>query len=251
MSTTLPEFPDLAELPRPPEDPEAPSAGEPLPHKGRRHHKPGMADKLVGVALVVLVAWVAWHAVPLVRADMRMLEARSLILAWGEGQGAYTLRSWLRARDDLNAALKITPANPAIHDLLATLYLLRARDTGANAAVQRGLYEQARTHQEASLQRRPQHGWTWAALAESRQALQPGTEPVWQAWRQAQRLTPFELTVTWSLARTALATWSQAPPDVRSWTVAFRNARPPKQQAVLDQMAEQYKVDLAAGARAP
>ena len=211
-----------------------------------------MADKLVGVGLVVLLAWVAWQAVPLVRADFKMLEARSLVLAWGEGQGAYTLRSWLRARDDLNAALKITPGNPAIHDLLATLYLLRARDAGGQ---RRGAARAVSSRRAPTRKPRSSCAPTTAGPGPPwPKAARPCSPAPSRCGRPGARRSGSRPSSSPSPGHSPAPPWppgSQAPPDVRSWTKAFRNARPPKQQAVLDQMAEQYKVDLAAGAKTP
>lgn len=113
---------------------------------GRRHQRPGIVDYLLLALLLVGGAPLAWHAVQLIRADFKMIEARAAIDSWEEGRSTWDIPSWVAARDALLAAREITPGSPSIHDYLGLLHAVRGRDAWRNPAVQRRYFKEALKH---------------------------------------------------------------------------------------------------------
>ncbi|GAP35635.1 hypothetical protein ISF6_1408 [Piscinibacter sakaiensis] len=209
---------------------------------GRRHRRTTWADKLIFPALVLVFAAAAFHAAKLIRADFAAMEARALVRSWADGSTRWTVRQWQLAHDDTLSALRITPDNPALHDQMAVIFLIRARDAWPSKAMQQLLYTEAARWQRSSLALRPGHGWTWAALAESLNALCPGSEEAWHAWRQAQRFTPHEMTVEPNLYRIGFAQWKTAPSDVKAWMRATYEQAALAQRRRIDDIAAQFEV---------
>jgi uncharacterized protein involved in exopolysaccharide biosynthesis len=190
--------------------------------------RPTRADRRVLAVLALGTVAIAWQAVPSLLADLRVMQARALVRAWADGRAPWTVRDWVTARDGTQAALALTPANPTLHDQLGVIYLVRARDSGRAPALQQAFYREAARHQRAAIALRPGHGWTWAALAESLQALAPDSAEAWDAWREARRLAPQELPVKLVLYRLGARGGEAAPEDVQAWMDDTRAAADPR-----------------------
>lgn len=210
---------------------------------GRRQRRTTLADKLIFPLLVLVFGTAGFYAVKLIRADFEVLEARSMVRSWADGSSSWTVKKWQQAHDDTLAALRITPNNPSLHDQMGVIFLIRARDAWPSKAMEKLLYTEAARWQRSSLNLRPGHGWTWAALAESLHALQPASDEAWQAWRQAQRYTPHELTVELNLFRIGFSQWKAAPADVRAWMRNTWQQAGAGQRQRIDKIAAQYKVE--------
>lgn len=219
------------------------SLTEALEGTGRRYRRTTLADKLLFPVLVLVFGALAFHAVRLIRADFAVLEARSFVRSWADGSSAWTVKKWTQAHDDTLAALRITPDNPSLHDQMGVIFLIRARDAWASKPLQQLLYAEAARWQKSSLALRPGHGWTWASLAESLHVLQPGSAEAWDAWRQARRFTPHEMTVEPNLYRIGFSQWKTAPADVKAWMRATYEQAAPNQRKRIDGIAAQYKVE--------
>lgn len=225
------------------QDPDATSLLSQAEAPGRRHQRTTLADKLLFPVLLAGAAAVAWYAVPVIRADFTVLEARAIVRSWADGKTQWTTKRWVKAHDDTLAALQITPDNPTLHDQMGVINLVRARDAWASREMEVMFYGEAARWQRSSLNLRPGHGWTWAALAESLQALQPGSEEAWFAWRQARRFTPHEISVQDNLYRVGFSQWKAAPADVKGWMRATYQAAGPLRRQTIDKLAAQYKVE--------
>ncbi len=208
---------------------------------GRRYQRTTLADKLLFPVVALVVGMAAFFAVKLIRADFAQLEARSFVRGWADGNSAWTVRKWQQAHDDTLAALRITPDNPSLHDQMGVIFLIRARDAYASAPMQQLLYTEAARWQRSSLVLRPGHGWTWASLAESLQALSPGSDEAWHAWRQAVKFTPHEMTVEPNLFRIGFSQWQAAPDDVKAWMRVTYEQAAPAQRKRIEGIAAQYK----------
>ena len=209
---------------------------------GRRHQRPGIVDYLLLALLLAGGAPLAWHAVQLIRADFQMMEARATIDSWEEGRSTWDIKTWVSARDALLAAREITPHSPSIHDYLGLLHAVRGRDAWRSPGVQRHYFQEALRHQEASLALRPRHAWTWAAAAESLNAIEPGSPRVWEAWHQAYRWGPYEPRVQYTLLTVALASWRNAPPDAREAVKPIYASAPPSVQQRSEEVAKWWGV---------
>ena len=210
---------------------------------GRRHQRTTLADKLLFPVVLAATGAVVWYAVPVIRADFTVLEARAIVRSWADGKAAWTTKRWVKAHDDTLAALQITPDNPTLHDQMGVINLVRARDAWASREMEIKFYAEAARWQRSSLALRPGHGWTWAALAESLQGLQPGSDEAWHAWRQARRYTPHEISVQDSLFRIGFAQWKRAPADVKAWMRATYAGAGPLRRQRIDGFAAQFKVE--------
>ena len=203
--------------------------------------RPGVVDYLVLSVLIVGGVWLGWHSVKIARADFQMMEARAEVHAWFKG-APWNLENWSAAQSQLLAARATLPTDPVIHDLLGMLWTLRARDAWRNPVAQAFLYKQAAAHQRDSLALRPRHGWAWASLAESLAATSVAQPETWDAWRAAQRYTPYEPTVQLTLLYVAIGGWRAAPNDVRLAVKSLYETSPASVQAAADRSAAYYKV---------
>ena len=208
----------------------------------RRRGGTTVLDWVVLALLIPAAGWLCWQSVKLIRADFQMMEARSMVFAWAEGRAAWNIPDWVRARDSMLAALKTTPGNPSIHDQLGVLYTVRARDAWRSPEAQRGYYREAARYQQMSLALRPHHGWTWAALAESLNGIEPASEAAWAAWRNAYAYTPHEPPVQTTLLDVGLRTWRRAPPDVKEKMKAIYASAIPAVRGPADAVAQRLKV---------
>lgn len=170
---------------------------------------------LLLVALVfvpaTVFAWRVWHT------DWLVLQARLNMVKWGTGKAPMEVRDWVASRNRVQQALAESPTNPMLHDLMASLHLLRARQSLRGSAYEASLYRQALSYQRASLALRPGHGWAWAGLAESLLALDASSQEGWQAWHKALQFAPHEVLVKSALYHAAKRAGPQAPANVRQW----------------------------------
>lgn len=169
------------------------------------------------LVLIMVFVPVTRHAWLLFETDWMVLKARQQLRDWSSAAYPMQVPEWVQARNSTQQALALTPDNPTLHDLLAALYTVRARQSTLGSAFAKGLYEQAALHQRAALALRPGHGWTWAGLAESLLATQPSSTEGWHAWRTALQKAPHEILVTQTLFFVAQRAGAQAPADVQQW----------------------------------
>ena len=153
-------------------------------------------------------------------ADWQSSIARTRLMKWAGRKEAWNDAQWERVRQDLNDALALTPRDATLHDALAQLYTLKGIaewTTGEPGTPEMQLYAKALEHQQASLTIRPRHANSWAILASIHYGLNSPPEQVFEAWRQALRLGPYEPEVQQTLLSVAADTWDIAPEDVRQW----------------------------------
>lgn len=192
----------------------------------RTRHFAGPRDWLALLLLMVVLvpamvfAWRVWST------DWLVLQPRLNMVKWGTGQAPMDVREWVESRNRVQQALAQAPNNPMFHDLLASLYLLRARQSLPGSGFEARMYSEAVLHQRASLALRPGHGWAWAGLAESLLALEPGSTQGWQAWHRALKLAPHENLVKSALYFAAKRSGSLAPDDVRQWLLETERTAP-------------------------
>lgn len=210
--------------------------------QGRRHQQPTWRDKVLLGAMTLAFIWVAYQGGRTIVSDFQAMEARALVRSWAEGKAKWTVSRWVFARDSTLRAIQTTPDNPALYDQMGVIYLIRARDAWRSAAAQRELYDEAARHFRQSLALRPRHGWTWASLAEALQVMEPGSQVAWDAWRNAQRYTPYELPVQSTLLRIGFLGWKTAPDDVKAWMRRTYEESRPAQREEADRLAASFQV---------
>jgi predicted Zn-dependent protease len=180
---------------------------------------------LVLVAVFVPAMHFAWR---LFDTNWLALQPRLNMVKWGAEQAPMDVREWVESRNRMQRALAVAPNNPMLHDLLASLYLLRARQSLPGTAFANNMYNEALLHQRASLALRPGHGWAWAGLAESLLALDAANPEGWQAWQRARQFAPHEMFVTTTLYFAAKRAGSQAPAHVQQWMRDTETNAPPR-----------------------
>lgn len=190
------------------------SRGDSARRRQGRVHWPDWVLWLLLSLLAVPTARFAWE---LLTTDLAVLQARQQMLAWSQPSTPMRAADWVTARNRVTQALEAAPDNPTLHDLLASLYVMRARQSTQGSAFQTSLYATAAQHQRAALALRPGHGWTWAGLAESLLVPNPQSPEGWAAWRQALKLAPHEVLVQYTLYRVGQPLQEHAPPDVLVW----------------------------------
>ncbi len=186
----------------------------------------------LGVLLLVFVPAMhfAWR---LLATDWLALQPRLNMVKWGAGQAPMEVREWVDSRNRMQQALAQAPDNPMLHDVQASLFLLRARQSQPGSAFAARMYTEALLHQRASLALRPGHGWAWAGLAESLLALEPSSPEGWQAWHQALHLGPEEMLVKTALYFAAKRAGTHAPADVQQWLHDVEHQAPPRLRGML------------------
>ena len=219
----------------------------PPPRRSRRHGRRSdrfwkIADAVFFALLLPAAGWICWQSYKLIKADFQMMEGRAMVYAWAAGKSHWNIPDWVFARDSLLAAMRTTPDNATIHDLLGVLYTVRARDAWRNVEVQKQYYREAAKYQRSSLALRPRHGWTWAALAESLQGIEPGSAEMWDAWRKAHRWAPYEPPVQLTLLDIGLRAWRSAPEDVKATMKHIYATSQPAEKAFADGVAQKLKV---------
>jgi predicted Zn-dependent protease len=187
---------------------------------------------VLGVLLLVFVPTMhfAWR---MFATDWLALQPRVSLIKWGADQAPLNVSEWVQARNQTQQALAMNPGNPMLHDLLASLYLLRAQQSRAGSAFATSMYTEAVAHQQASLALRPGHGWAWAGLAQSLLALNPANPEGWQAWRNANQQGPYELQISTTLYFAAKRAGTHAPPDVQQWLHQTEQNAPPRLRGLL------------------
>lgn len=189
--------------------------------KSSRNPRYSWIDAALLLLLLAVFLPAMHQAQRIFQADWSVLEARQNIYRWGQGSSPMRVAEWVKARDQTQAALDITPKNPGQHDQMAALYLLRARQSPPGSAFERSMYAQAAVYYRQSLALRPEHGWVWAGLAESLLVAEPNNlAEGWRAWARAHQLAPHEILVQSVLYRTALRGGATAPASVQQWLQA-------------------------------
>ncbi len=191
--------------------------------------------------VLAMTAWVMVTGSALFRADIMSMAARQKVDTWARLGTGWTVEEWQAARADLLSALRLTPRDPVLHETLGQMYAAQGLAGWDDPSLRAAFFEEARVHQQASLALRPGHGATWAALAVSLFALQRPAVEFQQAWDQAHRLAPHELSVQTTLADLVFATWdTAATPEMQNWVKQCWAQATPNLKAALLASAQRY-----------
>jgi tetratricopeptide (TPR) repeat protein len=156
----------------------------------------------------------------LMAADWSSSTARHALDKWANGSATYTPEQWENARQELQAAMDLTPRDATLHDALAQLYSVQGRQlwtTGAENSPEVAAYLTALAHQQTSLRLRPTHAMAWANLALIQYAVNGTPEALLKSWNEAARLGPHETEVTETLVYVATQVWPLVTDEMRQW----------------------------------
>jgi tetratricopeptide (TPR) repeat protein len=171
-----------------------------------------IAVTTAALLLVVLTLLSLWHGGRIALSDADTLATRWTVTRWRLNRGpAPTQEQWLRARDDLRAALQITPDNPQIHDDLGYLHSSRAQAMGwprfgsEEEALRQTLLTEAIRDYRAATVLRPTFPYSWAYLALTKQRKGELDAEFWVAFDKALQYGRTEAGLQPTLAQMAFA----------------------------------------------
>lgn len=179
-----------------------------------------IARWLVFAVAVGATAWVLSVAVPIIRSDWLSTQARQDVERWASGKRPWTMAQWEQARSDLETASAISPDDAVLHELIATLYMVRGNaEWGDGSETSPGVahYRTAMQHQLKAIELRPRFPSTWANMALMHYAVASSTEETFKAWNTALQYGPNETEVKLVLLTVAKLAWPAAPDEVRTW----------------------------------
>lgn len=220
---------------------DATDALEPVPKAARA------ASVLALAVIVAVAAWVCSEALATIRVDMTSMHARREAAFWLTDPKRATTPAWERAMGEAREALQMAPANPMLHDLVSTLYLVRSESLPMEETTQRReLLEQALSYQQKSLALLPQNADGWADAAALRQMLEHDSAAVASDWNQALAYGPHEGVVQQRLTVIALSMWQEAPEAMKGWVMKRYERGSAADRAELKALAEAFEVRLDA-----
>lgn len=192
---------------------------------------------LLPVLLLVLgiTAWVASFSIELIRADFATMASRQQISRCASTSSTWAPSDWQRAEGDMLQGVRLSPGNPAMHDMLALLYTCRGVLDWADEADRSKWFKLARQASETSLRLRPNHAASLASLAVAIQASGGSNTDMNTAWQAALRFGPNDVPAHTALFDLALRTWDTATPGMRAWVQdQYRQAPPDKKKRLAD-----------------
>lgn len=161
----------------------------------------------VAIPLVAALGWLGSWAVSLSRADTQVLDASKEMGAWAASRMQPQTGTWESVRGELAIAEKLSPTDPAIHELVG---VLNASRPGEEEYLTKASVNFARA---ASM--RPVSPYTWANLAEVNYKTGITGGPFLTALRRAVELGPNEPEVQRMAANFGLAVWDELRGDDR------------------------------------
>lgn len=167
---------------------------------------------LLGVAV-----WLVSFASSMIRADFASMAARYRLDTWMTGAQPWSVQEWVDARADLQAAIRITPQNPALQDYLGSLYAFRGYEARRNPVLRKAFYEEALPYQRQSLALRQHNAAAWLNYALSQHAVEGDQEAGLFAERKALEFGKNELFVRQKLQSLIFINWDTQPSDLRAW----------------------------------
>lgn len=207
---------------------------------------PGAAWALrIGALVIVVVgAWVYWQAGRTFLADLSVAPTKDLLIKQDSSLGSMTVETFETARGRLEEALELTPDSPLLHARLGVLRLaagaaaftLKMPDGEALARAHR---QNALGHFQEATRLRPQDPTMWVGLANAHQALGQ-QDKMWQAWRRARAVGPFDPGVQALGLDAALPSWPNAPKDVQEWAIAVFEKASPEERALINEEAREF-----------
>ena len=202
------------------------------------------AMRLGALLSLALACWVTWQAGRTFLADLSVAPTKDLLIKQESSMGAMTAETFELTRSRLEEALTLTPDAPLLHARLGVLRLsagaapftLKQADGVAQARKHR---QQALAHFQEATRLRPQDPTMWVGLANAHLALGE-QDKVWQAWRRARQVGPFDPGVQALGLDAALPLWPKVPQDVQDWAIAVFERASPEERALINEEAREF-----------
>jgi hypothetical protein len=160
------------------------------------------------VPAVVGLAWATMSAVDTARVDAPPRAASTEMSSWAAAGTQPAEQTWISVREDLDAALRIRPHDPTIHELLGMLGSMR-RDSSRHL-------DDAVAHLTTAIALRPVSPYTWAHLAQARYVRGDGGAQIDLPLARAASFGPSEPGIQRIVADLGLAVWRDLTPATRA-----------------------------------
>jgi len=195
---------------------------------------------------------VFWESQRLIRADFASVAALEQVAKWvARTESPPSVQAWESARAAIERAVEIVPDDPAMHEVRGDVYVVAGSQRWFDAQQRQTCFREAIGSYRKSLQLRPTEPQTWASLAAAYYGAREYGAPLQEAWARALALGPHEGQVQPMLMDLALATWSDATPEMRNWVEdTFENA-PESSRIEINKMAATRGLRLSVAASAP
>jgi hypothetical protein len=171
---------------------------------------------LVALPVVVALLWVSGKAACVGWADFVSLEARYRVDQVGRDGIRLNIGTWLRMRDQLEAALEWDGNNPVYHEYLAALYVMRAADGKEGQSASKTFYQLALEKYLRAAYLRPTSGYTHASIATVKFRLGEFDGDFSSALVLASAYGPWEPAVQYQVMDAGLRTWGGLAENARS-----------------------------------
>ncbi len=213
-----------------------------------RGDAPPVWTRRVGAfVLLVVSAGVFFEAQRQFRADWTSAAARHRVVEWASGPGApaHDQQQWEDVREALEAALAITPGDPALHERLGDAFFAAGQRDWQREAISRKHFAQATVHYGRAIELRPAEPGTWAMLASALQAAGSAHSQIHEAWARALKLGPFEGHVQPVLLQVVLTDWDSATPAMQDWAKSLFDRSSQSTQNQINALAKPYGLAFA------
>lgn len=219
--------------------------------------RPGVLGSIfiaVVIGMAVLSLATIW---PASTQDYALLKPRRDIQLVRDGKAKIGIVTWAQLRNTIDDALAHAPENGQLREDMGFLMAYRALDLTDpdDLAARIDLLDEASKQYRLAIRARPMFAYSWAHLALSehfRQSLiavregktTPGSEELWAAYDNAFAFGQREPEVQELLAQIGFGRWIEAGKDRQQALRLLVLADPPRLQAPLRQMADNYGVHL-------
>lgn len=167
----------------------------------------GLARAIAVGPLLLCLGWLSLSSLSRGRADTLVYDASREMITWPAVR-APKVETWDWVRDDLLAALSLSPRDPTAHEALAVLETERLDSLE--------FLRDADVHLRMALELRPASPYTWVNFATLRYRLNDVGGPFQAALVEAVRLGPGEPEIQRRVADLGLAVWGDVTEPTRT-----------------------------------
>ena len=210
-----------------------------------------IAVSAAALILAVFALLSLFHGGRIAWSDADTLATRWTVTQWRVNRGpVQTTELWLRARDELQAALQITPDNPQLHDDLGYLHASRAQAMGwpkygsEQETLRQNLLTEAISRYRAATVLRPTFPYSWAYLALTKQLKGEINAEFWVAFDKALRYGRTEAGLQPTLVQMAFAQGKTLSPERQSLVFSMITSSQGAARKQLATMIEQNGVTV-------
>jgi hypothetical protein len=195
--------------------------------------------------LLLTAGWVAVTGVREIRSDFTAGAARFASQRWAEGVSTPASRAqWEAAVADLQSAVDLDPADPALHETLGNGWMVGAIQVWASDQEKAQWTSRAKESFHQATVLRPTDSLAWALLA-SAMARSGDTGPAMHAAAErAIQLGPHEGHVHEALIALVFEYWDQSSPALQQWAGSLFENGTQAQRDAINRVGERFGTAL-------